>query len=113
MNEAKTYKKIELNKKYIATIVDLASTFQEIDKIVVFGSWALGNAKSGSDIDLALFGENITQLHLLQLKSILEEKTTIPNFFDIVHLESITNSELKNHILQHGVQIYPTATLSE
>lgn len=34
--------------------------FPEIDEAILFGSRALGNFKKGSDIDLAIVGESIT-----------------------------------------------------
>lgn len=36
------------------------SKFNEIDKAVIFGSRAIGNYKKGSDIDLAIIGDKIT-----------------------------------------------------
>ncbi|MGG7058087.1 nucleotidyltransferase domain-containing protein [Clostridium tertium] len=46
--------------KDINYIKEALSKFSEIEKGIIFGSRAMGNYKKGSDIDLALIGENIT-----------------------------------------------------
>ncbi|MEW4901747.1 nucleotidyltransferase domain-containing protein [Clostridium tetani] len=46
----------------------------------MFGSRAKGNYKPGSDIDIAIYGENINLDILSKLNSILEEKSPMPYF---------------------------------
>jgi hypothetical protein len=36
----------------------------------------------------------------------LDEETDIPHFFDVVHLQSLSNPALKRHILEKGSTIY-------
>jgi len=108
MHNLKRENNIPLNPQYIASIISIAQRYEVIKKVVIFGSWAMGNAKRGSDIDLALFGKNIDQQTLTSFQIALEEETTIPHFFDMLHFESLSNTDLINHILEHGVQIYPS-----
>lgn len=80
--------------------------FPEIDKVVIFGSRALGNYKKGSDIDLSIYGNGINRRTILTLSDLLNEEYPIPYFFDIIHYESINNENLKSHIDKYGKVIY-------
>lgn len=91
-------KKIDLSWKAINTIVEYASTIAEIEEVVVVGSRVLGNAKKGSDVDLALVGSHVTPVIVTWFYYFVEEETLLPYFFDIVHFESITHKGLKKHI---------------
>ena len=74
--------------------------------MILFGSWALGNAKPGSDIDLAISGEEVDQSIVASFYSELEEETIIPHFFDVVHLDTLGNHDLMAHIKEHGIVIF-------
>lgn len=97
---------IDLPKHVLVMMAEIAGKFPEIERIDVFGSRVLGNAKQGSDIDLAVFGQSLTPQVLIAFQAYLEEETNIPYLFDIIHFESITNEALREHILQHGGLLY-------
>ena len=87
-------------------MIAIFSTYPEIEKVVIFGSRALGNAKPGSDIDLAFSGKNLT-LHIVsQIQNHLEEETLMPYFFDCIYSATIKNKELLTHIQTCGKIIY-------
>ncbi|WP_346877370.1 MULTISPECIES: nucleotidyltransferase domain-containing protein [unclassified Clostridium] len=67
----------ELDLEYIVSVI---RGFDEIEKASIFGSRAKGNYKPGSDIDIAVYGENINLDILSKLNSILEEKSPMPYF---------------------------------
>lgn len=92
--------------KDIKYIKETLSKFPEIEKGIIFGSRAMGNYKKGSDIDLALIGENITNNILFKVDDYLNEVYPIPYFFDIVHYENVSNTNLKNHIDEYGKVVY-------
>lgn len=73
---------------------------------LIFGSRAMGNYKKGSDVDMAVFGENITKQMVFQLDDYLNEIFPLPYFFDILHYEDITNENLKRHIDNEGKVIF-------
>ena len=70
-----------------------------VDKIIVFGSRAKGNYKKGSDVDLAIIGDE------KKLSYYLNEKTNLPYFFDVINLKKITNKNLIAHIKRVGKNI--------
>jgi len=48
-----------LSNKTLTYIIDNMKEFREIEGVKIYGSRALGNYKRGSDIDLALIGEDV------------------------------------------------------
>ena len=80
----------------------------EIEKAIIFGSRAMGNSKKGSDVDLAIVGKNIASATALRLRTLLNEDLPLPYFFDVVRYETITNENLRRHIDEHGVVLFPT-----
>jgi len=87
-------------------LISSFSKFETIEKVLIFGSRAMGNFKKGSDIDIAIIGKKITQIQVTRLSAFLNEELPIPYFIDVIHFESIKNQELKNHILEKGKIIY-------
>ena len=99
-------KTIDLPQKTCAQLISIFSTYPEIEKVIVFGSRALGNAKPGSDVDCAFTGMNLTSLLVSRIQNYLEEETLLPYFFDCIHLESTQNRKLLEHIKTHGIVLY-------
>lgn len=97
---------IDLPKHVLIMMAEIAGKFPEIERIDVFGSRVLGNAKQGSDIDLAVFGQSLTPQVLTAFQAYLEEETNIPYFLDIVHFEKIENLALREHIKKYGKPLY-------
>ncbi len=95
--------KFGIYNKSFKLIVDTLLAFPEIKKAWIFGSRALGNYKKGSDIDIALEGENITFDIITTLYGILNEELLIPYECDLVDIKSCDNIELLCHIKQKGI----------
>lgn len=81
-------------------------SFPEIDEVLLFGSRAKGNFRTGSDIDLAIKGKNVGPDLILKLKSIFNERLPIPYEVDVVGYENLDNKSLQEHIDRAGVVIY-------
>jgi uncharacterized protein len=88
-----------------AAILKEACRFENLDRVVVFGSRAMGNHKRGSDIDLAVWGLDSREVRKLNIR--LNEYLSLPWKFDVVSFESISDPELQHHIIEHGRTIYP------
>ena len=97
-----------ISAKSFQLILDSIACVDKIEKAGIYGSRALGNFKNGSDVDLVIFGEKITNNVLLKLKVKLEQELPIPYSFDLTHYETIKNIELKEHIDKFAQIIYPT-----
>lgn len=81
--------------------------YPEVEAVIVFGSRALGNFKTGSDVDLAVKGRGVDQALIRRLSFELNEVCPLPYFFDVVNYDEITNPGLREHIDQFGKAIYP------
>jgi len=75
-----------------------------LDKVVIFGSRAMGNYQPSSDIDLALFGAFKHKEDLL-LKEQLEE-LPMPYIFDLIVFDTIKNNDFREHIQRVGKVFY-------
>ena len=87
-------------------LIQILTTYPEIEEAVLFGSRALGTYKEASDVDIALKGEKVTAALAAKLKYRMEEETYQPFFYDFVAYPTITNEALKGHIDGKGVCIY-------
>jgi predicted nucleotidyltransferase len=84
-------------------ILDAFDARPEILEARIFGSRALGSQKSGSDIDIALFGPEVGEATARKLSETLNEETPIPYHVDVVPFEECGNAELKRHISDFGI----------
>ena len=95
-----------LHQADIDYIINAIKKFPEIEKAVIFGSRAKGNYKPGSDVDLAIYGKNITFDTISALHSMLEEQGPLPYFFDIIDYTHLHHKEIKEHIDRVGKVIF-------
>ena len=95
-----------LKQRDIDSMLTAFGQFSEVRQVVIFGSRAKGCHKNGSDVDLAIKGENVTDRTINSLKAILEEELPIPFFFDIIHYEKIKSKDLTDHIDRVGKVLY-------
>jgi len=95
-----------LRTKDMEEIIRILGEFPGVEEAMLFGSRAKGTYKAGSDIDIAIKGSNIDHKLVMALSTRLNEETTMPYFFDIVHYEGITDPELRAHIDRVGKRIF-------
>lgn len=91
-----------------STIDKINSVFRlhpEIEKVVIYGSRAKGNHRPGSDIDITLFGENLTRDILSKLDWEIDELNT-PYLFDISIYTKLNAPSLQEHIDRIGQVFY-------
>jgi len=88
-----------LSKHEIDTITNVLNSLN-IKKTILFGSRAKGNYKKGSDVDLAIVGDERKASYYLN------EETNLPYFFDVINLSKITNKNLIDHIKRVGKEFY-------
>jgi predicted nucleotidyltransferase len=96
---------IGLSEKSRIEVNHILSNFPEIESAIVFGSRALGSFRNGSDLDLAVIGNEISFTTILRLKTAFSE-SYLPIFVDVVDYKSIKNNDLKHHIDTFGKVIY-------
>ena len=89
----------------LATILTIISQ-NNIQKCILFGSRAIGCFKKGSDVDIAVIGND------RKLSYCLNELSNLPYFFDVVNLEKINNLNLAEHIQRVGKRLDETQKVS-
>lgn len=99
MNYGIPEKSLELIRKAL-------SKWGEIEKVLIFGSRAMGNYKRGSDVDLCIFGSKVTEEIVNKLSIELNEMLPLPYYFDAIHYESLNNEELMTQIDTYGILFY-------
>ena len=87
-------------------IVEAVSGLKEIEAARVFGTSAWGTARRGSDIDIAIYGADVTPETVSILRSRLNDGTPIPYVIDVVHYESITDEKLREKIDDNAEPMY-------
>ncbi len=101
---------MNLNQALVAQIIDVVKIRKNVNKIILFGSRATNNAKRTSDIDLAVFGKDLSDTDVNLIRFDLEEKVKTLLKFDVVHFDTLNKESLKNDILKEGIVIYESKT---
>lgn len=89
-----------IKEQVINEIMDLAKK-HNIEKVILFGSRARGDYHRASDIDLAVYGENITGFALD-----VEDMTSTLLTFDVVDMKKEIQKELAESIRKEGKILY-------
>lgn len=89
-----------IKEQVINEIIDLAKK-HNIEKVILFGSRARGDYHRASDIDLAVYGENITGFALD-----VEDMTSTLLTFDVVDMKKEIQKELAESIRKEGQILY-------
>lgn len=89
-----------IKEQVINEIIDLAKK-HNIEKVILFGSRARGDYHRASDIDLAVYGENITEFALD-----VEDVTSTLLTFDVVDMKKEIQKELVESIRKEGQILY-------
>ncbi|MBW6479199.1 MAG: DNA-deoxyinosine glycosylase [Bacteroidales bacterium] len=89
----------------IRNITGIIAANPSVEKIVLFGSRAKGNAVPGSDIDLAVTGTSLVLNDFLDF-SLQVDRLEIPQKADIIDYRKISDDALIDHIKRVGIVLY-------
>lgn len=93
-------------------IINTVKTMPSIKKAVIFGSRANSTHKNGSDVDLAIYGDEVSFDVVAKLHNMLEEESPMPYMFDVVDYTHLGDNVLKKQIDSNGKIIYEADSLS-
>lgn len=94
-----------LSEQTIAAIRGVLAAFPEVEKAVLYGSRAKGSYKRGSDIDLTLFGADLSDRALSRIYWALDD-LLLPNKIDLSRFSDLRQPALIDHIQRVGLPIY-------
>lgn len=97
-------KQFGLEPAVLTSFQNIFEKFENIEKVIVYGSRAKGNFRYNSDIDLTIIGE-ISYDDLLKIELLIDE-LLLPYKVDLSVFNKIDNSELKTHIERVGIALY-------
>jgi uncharacterized protein len=100
-----TMENIGLSKDERDRITSIFSGYDQIEKVLLYGSRAKGNYQAASDIDLTLIGNNINQTLKQKIEFDLDD-LLLPYKFDISIYHKISNPDFKRHIDTFGMEFY-------
>ena len=95
-----------LTSKDIELIRSAIETHSTIEEVLVFGSRAMGNYKNGSDVDLAIKGDEVSFRVISRLGAQLNEELPLPYQFDVIDYATIDTPALKKHIDSRGLVFF-------
>jgi predicted nucleotidyltransferase len=101
-----------LKDKHRKAIIDILSANKRVERVVLFGSRAMGTFTVTSDVDIALFGDKLTLTDQAKLVEALDE-LSVPQQIDMLLHKSTKNKKLLKHIQQHGVEWYKRSWVME
>ena len=95
-----------LPEETIAMIAAVFTRHPEVERVILYGSRAKGNYRSGSDIDLALQGgDGLTERVINTIGRELDDLPVPYSFDDAIH-SMIANEALLEHIRRRGTVVY-------
>lgn len=104
----KTSRKYGLSDAVIERINSVFSRWPGIERVILYGSRAKGTYRDGSDIDLTIVGDALTQSNLLKIANELDD-LLLPNKIDLSLLRQIEDAALLEHIRRVGEFFYERA----
>lgn len=98
--------KCGLDAETINKIIEIFKKYKEVECAKIFGSRARGTHRKSSDIDIALFGKDLT--HTINTKIFFEiDNLYLPYKIDLINFNTLKlEDKLRVNILQEGVDIY-------
>jgi predicted nucleotidyltransferase len=95
-----------LSDRAMDTITAILAKYPGIRSVILYGSRAKGNYKTGSDIDITLHTDNsFFHADLLRLMTDFDD-SDLPYLVDISLFDAINNEDLKDHIRRIGKVLY-------
>ena len=97
--------KVGLSDKVIEEIQDVFRRHIEVEKVLIFGSRAKGNYRAGSDIDLAVIGNNVDYRLILKIGCEIDSLELLYGI-DLLDYQSKKNTPIGEHIDRVGQIFY-------
>ncbi|NOX08447.1 MAG: nucleotidyltransferase domain-containing protein [Gammaproteobacteria bacterium] len=98
-----------LSVETIKKIQQVFSGYPEIDQVFLYGSRAKGDYRNGSDIDLTIMGDLLSQSQLTRIENDLDD-LLLPYKIDLCLYLTIENQDLVDHIQRVGILFFKPGT---
>lgn len=98
-----------LEQNEVLQMQKIFSRFENIEKVILYGSRAMGNWKPYSDIDLTVVGKGVTLEDIHEIENELDY-LLMPYKIDLSILAQIKNRDLLEHIERVGIPFFEKNT---
>lgn len=98
-----------LSEQTLNKIISVFKKQPEVEEAILFGSRAKGTNREGSDIDIALKGNELN-LQIMKKIELHIDELLLPYEINLILYHSIKNQELTEHIKRKGIRIYQKTT---
>ncbi|HAO22117.1 MAG TPA: DNA polymerase III subunit beta [Desulfobacteraceae bacterium] len=95
-----------ISDKSFEILLNIMKSYPQIEEAFIFGSRAKGNYKHGSDIDIALKGEKLSNDIIWDITALLNNEMPIPYKTDVLAVNDSLSSGLADHIRRVGISFY-------
>ena len=92
-----------LKEKYREAIIGMLRANPRVKRVVLFGSRAKGNYSPASDVDIALYGRELTFDDLSALSAQIAE-LPIPQKVDLLLFHRLDDPQVREQIEKHGLE---------
>lgn len=100
--------KFGLSDTVVEELQNVFRRHQNIERVLIFGSRSKGNFRAGSDIDLAVIGENIDYGQLLTILCEIEDLELLYSV-DLINYKEKIGTPIGDHIDRVGQVFYEAA----
>ncbi|MTW84594.1 nucleotidyltransferase domain-containing protein [Virgibacillus dakarensis] len=98
-----------IDQRLIEQLHTIGQSRNEINKIILFGSRAIGDNTERSDIDLAVVAPNMSNKDWIEFTFELEDTLETLLSLDLIRFEDASD-ELKNEIIKYGQELYSSTS---
>lgn len=98
-----------LDERIVKQLINFGEKVEKIEKIILFGSRAIGDFEEKSDIDLAFVAPTMTEKEWTKLTFILEDELETLLRLDLIKYEDASD-DLKDKINKSGKKLYEADT---
>ncbi|MCK9288529.1 MAG: nucleotidyltransferase domain-containing protein [Sphaerochaetaceae bacterium] len=98
---------IGLKPEVLHKLNKVFDTYKGIESVILYGSRAKGTYHAGSDIDITIKGEGISDTMIGNIENDIDD-LLLPYSFDISSWAHLDNAALRAHIERVGIVIYRT-----
>ena len=97
-----------LSDTVIKELQDVFHRHANIEKVLIFGSRSKGNYRAGSDVDLALIGQNIDYRQILDIYTEIDDLELLYSI-DLLDYQTKVGTPIGDHIDRVGQVFYEAA----
>jgi len=97
-----------LSDTVIKELQDVFRRHANIEKVLIFGSRSKGNYRAGSDIDLALIGQDIDYRQILDIYTEIDDLELLYSI-DLLDYQTKVGTPIGDHIDRVGQVFYEAA----